>query len=208
MTTLGVALKKPRSAEEYRQTLENCQGIGRQLRQLVERVMALTKLDAGSDRLRPREFDAAELAADCAALIKPLAADRRLEVRVHCPKPAEWTTDADKLREVLVNLLHNAVEYNKPGGAVDVTVQPDGNFLDVQVHDTGVGIAPEAHDHIFERFYRADPSRQDSELHAGLGLSIVKGYVELLGGTVSVSSVVGQGSTFRVRLPRTCPDPE
>jgi signal transduction histidine kinase len=112
-----------------------------------------------------------------------------------------WTTDPDKLREVIVNLLHNAIQYNQPAGAVDLSAQADNGWLDLQVHDTGQGIAPEAFGHIFERFYRSDPSRSGSELHAGLGLSIVKGYVGLLGGTITVESQVGQGSTFRVRLP-------
>ncbi|HEY1380748.1 MAG TPA: HAMP domain-containing sensor histidine kinase [Gemmataceae bacterium] len=201
LTTVEVALRKHRSAEEYRQTLEDCRGLARQMRQLVERIMALARLDAGSDRLRPRPVDVGELVQECAALVKPLAGERGLELRVHCPKPVVWTTDPDKLREVLVNLLHNAVEYNKPAGAIDVSAQAADGWLDVQVHDTGVGIAAEAFEHIFERFYRADPSRHASELHAGLGLSIVKGYVGLLGGTITVDSRVGQGSTFRVRLP-------
>jgi signal transduction histidine kinase len=203
MTVIEVALRKPRSAEEYRQTLEDCRATARQMRHLVERIMALARLDAGSDRLRPREVDVGELVHDCAALVKPLAGERGLELRVHCPKPVTWTTDPDKLREVLVNLLHNAIQYNRPAGAIDVSAQADGRWLDVQVHDTGVGIAPEAFEHIFERFYRADASRHADDLHAGLGLSIVKGYVGLLGGTISVESRVGQGSTFRVRLPAT-----
>jgi signal transduction histidine kinase len=145
--------------------------------------------------------DVGELVGECAALVRPLVGERGLELRVHCPKPVVWTTDPDKLREVLVNLLHNAVQYNRPDGAIDVSAQADGGWLDVQVHDTGVGIAPEAFDHIFERFYRADASRHSEDLHAGLGLSIVKGYVGLLGGTITVESHLGQGSTFRVRLP-------
>ena len=122
-------------------------------------------------------------------------------MRVHCPKPVIWTTDPDKLREVLVNLLHNAVQYNRQDGSIDVSAQSADGWLDVQVHDTGPGIPKDSFGHIFERFYRADPSRHASELHAGLGLSIVKGYVGLLGGTITVDSQVGQGSTFRVRLP-------
>src|SRR5262249_3934648 len=101
----------------------------------------------------------------------------------------------------LVNLLHNAVQYNRPDGSIDVSAQTADGWLDVQVHDTGIGISKDAFGQIFERFYRADPSRHASELHAGLGLSIVKGYVGLLGGTISVDSKVGEGSTFRVRLP-------
>jgi signal transduction histidine kinase len=201
LTTLNVALRKPRSAEQYRQTLEDCQGVGRQMRQLVERLMALARLDAGADKLRTAEVDVGELVDECAALVRPLAGERGLELRVHCPKPVTWTTDPDKLREILVNLLHNAIQYNRPAGAIDVSAQAADGWLDVQVHDTGIGIAPTDLDKIFERFYRADPSRHANEPHAGLGLSIVKGYVSLLGGTIAVESTAGEGSTFRVRLP-------
>jgi signal transduction histidine kinase len=201
LTAIEVSLKKQRSAAEYRQTLEDCRITARQMRHLVERLMALARLDAGSDRVRPREVDVGQLVSECATLVRPLAGERGLELRVHCPKAVTWTTDPDKLREVIVNLLHNAIQYNQPAGAVDLSAQADNGWLDLQVHDTGQGIAPEAFGHIFERFYRSDPSRSGSELHAGLGLSIVKGYVGLLGGTITVESQVGQGSTFRVRLP-------
>jgi signal transduction histidine kinase len=201
LTTVEVALKKSRTAEEYRKTLEECRAMGRQMRQLVERIMAIARLDAGSDRIKPRAVDVAEVVAESAALVRPLAAERGLELRVHCPNPVTLTTDPDKLREVLVNLLHNAVQYNKPHGAVDVAANRDNGWVDLTVQDTGIGIKPEARDHIFERFYRVDASRHADDLHAGLGLSIVKGYVGLLGGTISVESEPGQGSTFRVRLP-------
>jgi signal transduction histidine kinase len=203
LTTVEVALRKPRSADEYRQTLEDCRGVARQMRHLVERLMALARLDAGFDKLRPRPVHVGELVEECAALVRPLAGERGLEVRVHCPKPVVWTTDPDKLREVLVNLLHNAVQYNRPDGSIDVSAQAADGWLDVQVHDTGIGISKDAFGQIFERFYRADPSRHATELHAGLGLSIVKGYVGLLGGTISVDSKLGEGSTFRVRLPNS-----
>jgi heavy metal sensor kinase len=201
LTAVEVALKKPRSPEEYRETLRECREVARQMRHLVERLLALARIDAGSDRLRPRPVDVGELVTECAALVRPLAGERGLDLRVNCPKPVTWTTDPDKLREVLVNLLHNAVQYNRPDGAIDVSAEAADGWLDLQVHDTGIGIEPKAFDHIFERFYRADSSRHSDDLHAGLGLSIVKAYVGLLGGTISVESQIGRGSTFRVRLP-------
>ena len=91
----------------------------------------------------------------------------------------------------------------RPQGTVDLTVERQNGHLLVEVRDTGIGIAPEARAHIFERFYRADPSREATGLHAGLGLSIVKGYVDLMGGDIEVESQEGQGSRFIVRLPAT-----
>ena len=111
------------------------------------------------------------------------------------------TTDPDKLREILNNLLHNAIQYNRPDGRIDLTVTRENGHLEMEVHDTGVGIPLEARERIFERFYRADPSRETDGLNAGLGLAIVKGYVDLMGGTVAVSSTEGEGSTFRIELP-------
>jgi signal transduction histidine kinase len=101
----------------------------------------------------------------------------------------------------MTNLLHNAIQYNRPSGKVELSVARQNGHLHLQVSDTGIGISPEARDHIFERFYRADSSRSADGLHAGLGLAIVKGYVDLMGGTISVESTEGVGSTFRVDLP-------
>jgi signal transduction histidine kinase len=203
LTTLEVALRKPRSAEEYKQTLVECRTVGQQMRQLVERLMALARLDAGSDQVRPSNVDVAELVGEVTALVKPLAGERGLQLRVECPAEVTWKTDPDKLREILVNLLHNAIQYNRPNGTIDVSAEATGRWLDLQVRDTGIGIPDGTSERIFERFYRADPARNGSGLHAGLGLSIVKGYVGLLGGTITVESKAGQGSTFRVRLPAT-----
>ncbi len=105
------------------------------------------------------------------------------------------------MREVLNNLLHNAIQYNKPDGSIDVSVTRVNGHLDLAVSDTGIGISSEAREHIFERFYRADPSRGTDGLHTGLGLSIVKEFVGLMGGTIAVESAEGKGSTFRVQLP-------
>jgi heavy metal sensor kinase len=201
LTTTEVALRKPREPEEYRELLQDCRTTCQEMSRLVERLLALARLDAGVDTLRWQEVDVAGLAEQCAALVRPLAEARGLRLQVHRNGPACLTVDADKLREVLNNLLHNAIEYNRPDGSVEVAVERQNGRLQIEVRDTGIGITPEARRHIFERFYRADPARQADDLHAGLGLAIVKGYVDLMGGTIAVDSTGGQGSTFCVRLP-------
>jgi heavy metal sensor kinase len=201
MTTLEVALKKPRSGEEYRDMLEDCRLSGQQMSRLVERLLTLARLDAGVDTLRTHSVDVSALAEQCAAVVRPLADARGLDLRVHRNGPAMMVADPNKLSEVMTNLLHNAIQYNRPSGKVELTVARENGHLHLKVHDTGIGITPEARDHIFERFYRADPSRSMDGLHAGLGLAIVKGYVDLMGGTISVESTEGVGSTFRVDLP-------
>jgi signal transduction histidine kinase len=158
--------------------------------------------------------DVAELAEQCATVVRPLAEARGLHLAVSnkCPpsqQPSERSsrllTDPDKLREILTNLLHNAIQYNRPDGRIDVTVARVNGHVRLEVQDTGIGIPPEARERIFERFYRADPSRNTDDLHAGLGLAIVKEYIDLMGGRITVESQEGQGSTFRVELPVKTP---
>src|SRR5262249_23670265 len=151
----------------------------------VERLLALARLDAGVDQLRPRDVDAAELVEECAAMVRPLAEARDVTLRVHHKGPAPLRTDPEKLREILTNLLHNAIQYNRPHGAIDVAVERHNGEVDLAVQDTGIGIAPEARERIFERFFRADPARNTEDMHSGLGLAIVKGYVDLMGGSIA-----------------------
>jgi heavy metal sensor kinase len=201
LTTTEVALRKPRSPDEYRELLGDCRSLGQQMSLLVERLLALARLDAGVDTMRAQPVDVAVLAGQCVDLVRPLAEARDLQLKVRCPAHVPLVADPDKLREVITNLLHNAIEYNRPQGSVSLEVERENGHLRLEVRDTGIGIAPEAQARIFERFYRADPSREATGLHAGLGLAIVKGYVDLMGGSIAVDSAVGQGSTFRVKLP-------
>lgn len=201
LTTLEVGLRKTRSPEEYRELLEECRASGQHMYQLVERLLTLARLDAGVDQYRPTETDVVEIALACNDMIRPLAKAKGIELRCHLPEePIATMTDPDKLREVLVNLLHNAVEYNKPHGTIDLTVERVNKQVRFEVRDTGIGIPPEAMEHLFERFYRADPSRHADTPHAGLGLSIVKSYIELMGGTIRVDSSAA-GTAFTVLIP-------
>jgi heavy metal sensor kinase len=207
-----VALRKPRSAEQYREVIQDCHATGKQMSRIVECLLALARLDAGVDRVRTCDFDVAELAEECVNLVRPLAAERQLGLELNRNGPISLHTDPDKIREVLTNLLHNAIQYNRPKGNVSLTVERENGTVRLAVSDTGIGIAPEARERIFERFFRADPSRQGDVLgdmaggfgdsmHSGLGLAIVKGYIDLLGGTIQVESALGLGTTFRVELP-------
>ncbi|HZZ80048.1 MAG TPA: ATP-binding protein [Gemmataceae bacterium] len=206
MTTLEVGLRKTRTLEEYREILEECRGSGQHMYQLVERLLTLARLDAGADLYRPADADVTELALSCADLIRPLARARGIDLRLHVDEPIVTHTDVNKLREILTNLLHNAVEYNKPDGRIDFKIERTNGHVRFAVSDTGIGIKPEALEHIFERFFRADPSRHADTPHAGLGLSIVKSYVELLGGTIRVASS-DAGTTFTVEIPFVEPAP-
>jgi heavy metal sensor kinase len=213
LTTTEFALRKPRSPEQYRELLSDCHTSAQQMHQIVDRLLTLARLDAGVDRLRVQAVDVTALAQQCAAVVRPLAEARGLKLTVkNSPSVLAangrggdgaclMQVDPDKLREIVTNLLHNAIEYNRPGGSIDLRVARENGTLEVEVQDTGIGIAPEARVLIFERFYRADPSRGGDDLHAGLGLAIVKEYIDLMGGSIGVESTEGHGSTFRVLLP-------
>jgi signal transduction histidine kinase len=109
--------------------------------------------------------------------------------------------DASMLGQVVMNLVSNAIAYNREGGEVRVELAVESRGVLLRVRDTGVGIAEEHLPHVFDRFYRADKARSRSKGHAGLGLSIVKSILELHGGKVGVRSKVGEGTTFEVWLP-------
>ena len=109
--------------------------------------------------------------------------------------------DTFQIKQVIFNLVDNAIKYNRPGGSVDITVQIENRLVIIKVADTGMGIATEDLPRVFDRFYRVDKSRSRERGGSGLGLAIVKKIVEEHGGMVSVESIPGQGSTFRIQLP-------
>jgi len=201
-TILEVACRKVRTAEQYRQSLEDCRGIAKEMSHLVERMLLLAWLDAGADELRPERVELGQLVGGVATIGKPLAENKGLTFRVNVPNPVAIRTDAGKLREAVMNLIHNAIEYNQPGGEVELSAERtlEGGVR-LEVRDTGIGMAPEILDKIFERFFRGDPSRTATGVHAGLGLAIVKEYVDRLGGQLSVESKIGLGTRFRIELP-------
>lgn len=201
LTTTELGLRKPRSAEQYREMLQDCRLSAQQMNEIVNRLLTLARLDAGVEQLQRRTIDVAELADQCATLVRPLAEAQGLTLQVHHEPIMSAQTDPDKLREVLNNLLHNAIQYNRPNGRIDLRVGQSQDKLWMEVADTGIGISPDARPQIFERFYRADASRTGDGMHAGLGLALVKEYIDLMGGRIDVESQEGQGSTFRIWLP-------
>jgi signal transduction histidine kinase len=205
MATIQVCLRKPRGTEEYRVALENCLDIADHLHQLVEQLLTLARLDSGAIPMQMELVNVTELAEQCADMIRPLADEKNLTLHVKLGETVETETDAGKLKEIVTNLLSNAVQYNRPQGEIILKVRQQDRQVCVEVTDTGIGITDESRRHLFERFYRADPSRHSDEVHAGLGLSIVKGYLDLLGGSIEVDSTPDRGSTFRVWLPLRVP---
>ena len=137
-------------------------------------------------------------------LISPAAREKRVEIVVEIPEDETVPSilgDADGLERLLLNLLDNAIKYNRPEGRITLRLSRSGDDAVLAVSDTGIGIPPESIPRLFERFYRVDKGRAREEGGTGLGLAIVKHVAQAHGGQVEVESRLGRGSTFRVKLP-------
>jgi signal transduction histidine kinase len=188
-----------------RERVERMRSGAEHLLHLINQLLALSRLDAGRETAQIEDEDLAELVRDVAVVVEPLALERGLAFDVELQRERiPLRTDPGKLRQVLVNLVANAVKFTERGGVRLVVEQPAPDAVVVRVTDTGPGIAPEHLERIFEPFWQVQdgPARSDG---TGLGLSVVRRLVELLGGEIRVESVVGEGSTFVVAL-RTDPD--
>lgn len=202
LATLDLALRKSRSAEEYRAMLVDCRESCTNMHKDVERLLTLARLDAGADPFRPELFDLSHLASDCIKMLSPLAKTKGVELLFEGESNLEIHSDPGKLKEILVNLLHNAVQYNKPSGSVFLRLSLRLGSIIIEVEDNGIGIEASKKNRIFERFFRVEASRSHGDsTNCGLGLAIVKGYAELLGAGLDVTSELGQGSTFKIVLP-------
>jgi signal transduction histidine kinase len=201
VTTMEVSLRHPREAEGYRKTLESCLGDARYLRLLVERLMEQCRADTLSHDETPENVDLTPLLNQCADQAAALGQDRQVGIARTLPEAFHFVTQPQRLRSIMTNLLANAVEYNRPGGSVELTARPNGEFLHLSIQDSGPGIAPEHVPHLFEPFYRADKARSGVAGHLGLGLSLVQSHMHALGGRIRVESNLGSGTTFHLELP-------
>jgi heavy metal sensor kinase len=203
-----VALANDRSPAEYKESLTVIQEESRRLSRLVDDLLNLARADAGHVQLRVHQLYINELLADCCRSLQPLAAARKIQLECRGAEDVAIDGDEELLRRMLSNLIDNAIRYTPTGGKVSAAIETDGPEVRVHVTDNGVGIAPEAAGHVFERFYRVDQarSRRNSEMLSGgfgLGLSIVKWIADAHRAAVELSSQPGAGSTFTVRLQRT-----
>jgi len=191
-------LARERTAAEYRSTVEGCLATAQQMRQLTESLLQLARLDAGREDLRREKFDLAASVRKCVARVHPLAKDKGITTQTTLGA-SECVGDADRLAQVVTNLLTNAIQYNRPGGEVRVNLETREGVVVLTVADNGPGIHAQDMPRVFERFFRADKARSTGG--NGLGLAISKAIVEAHGGTIDAASADGSGATFIVRLP-------
>jgi signal transduction histidine kinase len=200
-TEFEVTLRRDRAPEEYRQSMRIALGQVDGLATLASRLLDLSRADApGGLPLERKEVAVDALARELCEGWAAVAAERGIDLRCEAAAAAVVSGDRHRLRELLENLLDNALKHTDAGGRVVVRVGLEPRAVLVEVADTGHGIEPAHLPHVFERFYRADAARPRGG--AGLGLAIAKAVAEAHGGSIGVASEPRKGSVFSVRLPR------
>ncbi len=168
---------------------------------LVNDILELSKLEQKQVPLKIEEINITEAVLSTFQLVKQKADEKKMKLNIIEEDNLFITGDSSRLKQILANLINNAVVYTQESGEVEVTIKKETNFAVIKVSDNGIGIPEDEQDRIFERFYRVDKARSRNSGGTGLGLSIVKYLVENLNGFITVESKLGLGTTFIVRLP-------
>ncbi|HYV03174.1 MAG TPA: ATP-binding protein, partial [Blastocatellia bacterium] len=186
---------------DLRETIGSTLEETERLSKIVDSLLSISRLDAGEALMTRERFDLNELVADTADQMRLLAEDKQISLKCTVAGPVEVEGDKGRVKQVVVNLVDNAIKYTGEGGKVEISVSPNNGNAVLEVADSGVGIPSEAIAHVFERFYRVDRARSRQMGGSGLGLSIVKSICTAHQGRVRVESNEGKGSRFTVELP-------
>ncbi len=202
-----VALRDtPPDATDQRELLSDILTESDQMRRLVDDLLTLTRLDSGQLTMTTTAVDLGDLLHTVQRQTARLGEQRGITVELETANGIVQA-DAERLQQIVLIILDNALRYTPAGGRITISTAPIGRMIQITITDTGIGIAPEHLPHIFERFYRADPARERQNGNVGLGLSIAKGLVEAMNGRITVESTVGVGTTVSVALPGA-PNPQ
>jgi two-component system phosphate regulon sensor histidine kinase PhoR len=169
---------------------------------LVNRLLAVTRLEGGRVPFKPEPTDLKALTKDILESLKQKLSERKLDISMDLPDLPAVALDPTLAREVFVNLIENAIRYTPDGGQISVTARDEGDRLSWSVADTGIGIPKAQQDKIFEKFYRAGNAIEYTSEGSGLGLYLAKFIVDAWGGKIGFTSEEGQGTTFRVTVPK------
>ena len=193
----------PLQNARYESYVDDILESARHLREVISRILDLAKIESGVTPLQETNVDLDEVVAACTRIMEPEASTAGVTITSHVgPGDLRLYADERSIKEIVINLLSNAVKFTPPGGSVHVGVREvgDGGF-ELEVSDTGIGIAENQIGRVTERFFRAEDAYARKYAGVGLGLSLVKGFVETHGGELVLESVLGKGTTAIVRLP-------
>jgi len=198
---IDVALQRRRDPAAYRQALQVVNEEVDRMMRLLGSLLTLARADAGQIPLAFEAVSLPDVVGAAVEQVRPAASERGIELQLVSSPAVTLRADEDLLLQLLLNLLDNAAKYTPAGGQVTVGWNVDAGQVELWVRDTGIGIASEHLPHLFDRFYRVDRARSRAEGGAGLGLAISRWIAEAHGGSISVESAPGRGSTFAVTLP-------
>lgn len=198
---IELALHSPQTPGEYRTVLESSLEEIVRMTSITDNLLLLAKAEQGTVDVHLSEVDLENLLDELYEDSEVLAEQKNISVRLREKAPITIVGDRGRLRQLLLNLVDNAIKYTPEGGTVTLAVRRQNGSALLEVQDTGIGIPPGEIDKIFDRFYRVDKARSREQGGTGLGLSIAKWIAELHRGTISVTSEVNKGSTFTVTLP-------
>jgi signal transduction histidine kinase len=197
-----VLLSADQLSDKQQRWVHNIQTSGERLLNLINDILDLAKIEAGKMQIRLEEFSILDVAEGLLNMFRPLAEKKNIDLRGQTdPAIPVLRQDVVKLQQVLSNLLSNAIKFTPEGGRVLLRAEADAQYIILTVTDTGVGIAPEEQELVFEKFRQSGNPLTREHAGTGLGLSIVRELAKLLGGEVTLQSDLGRGSTFTVRLP-------
>lgn len=197
-----VVLARERSVEELRQVIESSLEQFRRLRKISDDLLLLARMDAGEDILQRESVRLDRIIEDVVDLYGPTASEQGLELSYECGDVVDVVGDGGRLRQVVANLIDNAIKYSNHPGHIEVSLAAHDGVASIRVSDVGIGIAADDLPRVFDRFFRADRARSKSRAAgAGLGLAICRSIVEGHGGHITLASRPGGGTVATVELP-------
>ena len=183
-----------------KQVIEDVRDEVKKMTKLVSDLLTVARTDGKANQMRLVRMDLVSAVQQTVRIMRPFAEKKDIVIDEELPKRVEIHADEQKIRQLILILVDNAVKYTPEHGRISVCVQEDRGSVKLSVSDTGIGIAPEHQERIFERFYRVDKARSRRMGGNGLGLAIAREIVEAHGGSIAVESEPGKGTTFHIRL--------
>src|SRR5699024_8979215 len=198
-TLLDGASEDPNTRDQFLHIIHD---ESKRIQVLIEDLLILSHLEKDESELNVSHVQMDMLLGDMIPILTPLINQKQIHLELNIAKVIEFTADEEKVRQILLNLFMNAINYTSENGSISLSAKSTEDQVALSVQDSGIGIAKDKLPRIFERFYRVDKARSRDTGGTGLGLAIVKHIIELHQGEIEVDSVVNEGTTFTVYLPK------